>query len=101
MITQSGYRYGGYMEHEKNLPGFVGPLLTPARYVTVRLASQLTGYSESAIYTKISTGVWEELKVWRRAPDGRVLVDLQGYLKWAEGRPTPGGWPSRHRRYGH
>jgi hypothetical protein len=25
-------------------------------------------------------------KVWRRAPDGRVCIDLQGFEQWVEGR---------------
>ena len=56
-----------------------------ARYVTIARSSQLTGYTEDAIRTKIRDGVWAEGEVWRRAPDGRVLVDLQGYERWVEG----------------
>jgi hypothetical protein len=33
---------------------------------------------------KIERGDWAEGKVWRRAPDGRVMIDLTGYQKWAE-----------------
>ncbi len=62
------------------------PSLYPARYVTIKLAAQLTGYTENAIRKKIDAGIWLELKLWRHAPDGRVLVDLHGYLKWVEGR---------------
>lgn len=74
--------------------------VAPARLVTIKLASQVTGYTENAIRCKIDEGVWEQDKVWRRAPDGRILIDLQGYLKWAEGHSVS-GWPSRHRRRGH
>lgn len=56
-----------------------------ARYVTIARCSQLTGYTEDAIRTKIRDGVWAEGEVWRRAPDGRVLVDIDGYERWVVG----------------
>jgi hypothetical protein len=59
-------------------------LVAPARYITVTLAAVVTGYTESAIYNKISKGDWVENKEWRRGPDGKPLVDLQGYERWVE-----------------
>lgn len=59
--------------------------VTPARYVLLPLASLITGYSVKAIRRKIEGGVWVEGKVWRRAPDGRILIDVVGYQRWAEG----------------
>jgi hypothetical protein len=35
---------------------------------------------------KIERGDWQEGKVWRRAPDGRILIDITGYQKWVEDR---------------
>lgn len=55
-----------------------------ARYVTIELASTITGFSPVAIRTKIHRGVWVEDREWVRAPDGRVLIDLRGYERWAE-----------------
>jgi hypothetical protein len=60
--------------------------LVPARYVVIRLASQLTGYTPGAIRTKIKRGVWNEGQVWRYGPDGRVLIDMQGYARWVVNR---------------
>lgn len=57
--------------------------VAPLRMVTIKLASMVTGYSPRAIESKIQRGDWQENQEWRRAPDGRVLVDLEGYLKWA------------------
>jgi len=54
--------------------------------VTVKQHSIETGYSEDAIYKKIQRGVWQEDIVWFRAPDGRILIDQQGYIKWATGQ---------------
>jgi hypothetical protein len=29
-------------------------------------------------------GDWREGKVWRRAPDGRIVIDVLGYQRWVE-----------------
>ncbi len=34
---------------------------------------------------KIERGDWQESKVWRRAPDGRIVIDVLGYQRWVEG----------------
>jgi hypothetical protein len=46
----------------------------------------MTGYSVKAIQCKIHRGEWEEGKVWRRAPDGRIFIDIAGFERWVEGR---------------
>lgn len=53
------------------------------RHVTIQRAAELTGYTVRAIETKIERGVWAYGKVWIRAPDNRVLIDMQGYEEWA------------------
>jgi hypothetical protein len=60
-------------------------VLAPARYVLLPLASLLTGYSVKAMERKIERGDRQQDKVWRRAPDGRIVIDLVGYQKWVEG----------------
>jgi hypothetical protein len=63
------------------------PILTaPARYVLLCLAHQLTGYTIKAMQRKIERGDWVEGQVWRRAPDGRILIDMEGYRRWVEKR---------------
>jgi hypothetical protein len=62
------------------------PVLAPARYVLLPLASLLMGYSVKAVERKIERGDWHQGKFWRRAPDGRIVIDLVGYQKWVEGR---------------
>lgn len=57
-----------------------------ARYVLPALAHVLTGYTVKAMERKIERGDWAEGKVWVRAPDGRILIDIVGYHKWVEGR---------------
>jgi hypothetical protein len=61
-------------------------VVSPARYVLLSLVSALTGYSVKAMTRKIERGDWQEVKLWRRAPDGRILIDMVGYQKWVEGR---------------
>lgn len=48
------------------------------------LAQLITGYTVKAMERKIERGDWREGKEWRRAPDGRIFVDLVGYEKWVE-----------------
>lgn len=57
-----------------------------ARYVLPALAHVLTGYTVKAMERKIERGDWAQGKVWIRAPDGRILIDIVGYHKWVEGR---------------
>jgi len=59
-------------------------VLAPARYVLLPLANLITGYTVKAMERKIERGDWQEGKVWKRAPDGRILIDMVGYQKWVE-----------------
>ena len=54
------------------------------RYVLLQKFEELTGYTVKAVERKIESGAWIEGHEYRRAPDGRVLVDLEGYSKWVE-----------------
>ncbi len=63
-------------------------VVATARYVLLPLANLLTGYSVKAMERKIERGDWQEGKVWRRAPDGRIVIDVLGYQRWVEGPST-------------
>jgi hypothetical protein len=54
-----------------------------ARWVTIRLAAQMTGLTEKAIRRKIERGIWLEGVHWRRA-DGGIFIDMQRYNTWVE-----------------
>ena len=60
-----------------------------------------TGYSEKAVARKIEDGVWVEGREYVRAPDGRLLIDMDGFEKWARSeqstqhRPTFDPQPHR------
>lgn len=58
--------------------------LVPRRYVTADVASVVTGYTAKAMDRKRQEGVWVEGREWVRAPDGRILYDLEGYERWVE-----------------
>jgi hypothetical protein len=55
------------------------------RHVTIARFAELTGYSEDAVRSKIKRGEWLEGVVWIKAPDGRNLMDLEGYERWVNG----------------
>lgn len=65
---------------EQNTPTAIQ--VVPARFVTVHLASAITGLSEVAIRNKLVRGVWIEGRQYVKR-DGRILIDLKGYEKWA------------------
>lgn len=54
------------------------------RYLTIPKFAAESGYTEDAIRTKIRDGIWKLDHVWMKAPDGRILIDVQGYEKWVE-----------------
>ena len=60
--------------------------VTTTRYIRPPLFEQLTGYTQKAVRRKIEDGVWVEGRQCRRAPDGHILIDMQGYEKWVEGQ---------------
>ena len=41
------------------------------------------GYTPDAVRSKIKRGDWLEGEVWIKAPDVRILIDCEGYEKWA------------------
>lgn len=59
-----------------------------ARYVRIPKFVDETGYTARAVETKIQRGVWLEGKHYRRAPDGSILMDMEGYEKWVENQPA-------------
>ncbi|MBS0586775.1 MAG: DUF3596 domain-containing protein [Proteobacteria bacterium] len=56
-------------------------------YVTIKKFCADTGYSPDAVRSKISHGDWEIGKEYIKAPDGRILINIEGFEKWAESTP--------------
>lgn len=44
-----------------------------------------TGYTPKAIQRKIEDGKWVEGRMYRRAPDGHININLQEYYRWVNG----------------
>lgn len=63
-----------------------GAGIVPERYVLPKLFELLTGYTPKAVERKIQDGVWREGREFKRAPDGRILVDREGFRRWVESR---------------
>lgn len=59
------------------------------RYVLISKFCADSGYSEKAVRRKIEEGVWLENQQYRRAPDGRIMIDVEGVERWVEGQPAP------------
>lgn len=52
------------------------------RYVTIKRFSEIAGYTEKAVRRKIESGVWLQDAIWVKAPDGRILIDLEAFERW-------------------
>jgi len=50
------------------------------RFVTIGKFSAESGYTEGAVRAKIDRGDWLEGEVYVRAPDGRILIDTEGFV---------------------
>jgi hypothetical protein len=59
------------------------------RYVLISKFCAESGYSEKAVRRKIEEGVWLENRQFRKAPDGHILIDVQGVERWVEGQLEP------------
>lgn len=55
------------------------------RFVTIEKFSAESGYTPDAVRSKIKRGDWLEGALWIKAPDGRILIDQEGFDRWASG----------------
>lgn len=60
------------------------PTHSVAPYVLLKKAEELTGYTVKAMERKIERGQWVEGREWTRAPDGRRMLIVKGYVAWVE-----------------
>lgn len=60
-------------------------IVSPARFVTIKLAATCIGLTPKAIEKKIERGDWAQGKQYRKGPDGRIYVDMQAFEKWVVG----------------
>lgn len=60
-------------------------LAIQVQWVLIPMFCQMTGYSEKAVRRKMEDGVWLAGKHYRKAPDGRITMNVQAYYDWVEG----------------
>lgn len=56
------------------------------KWVLINKVIELIGYTDDAIRSKIQKGVWQSGTHWRKAPDGRLVFNLEAIQKWIEGK---------------
>lgn len=56
------------------------------KWVLINKVIELVGYTDDAIRAKIKKGVWLSGLHWRKAPDGRLVFNLEAIQKWIEGK---------------
>jgi hypothetical protein len=50
-----------------------------------------------AVRSKIKRGDWLEGQVWIKAPDGRILINTEGFEKWATSQDPAYALEAAHR----
>jgi hypothetical protein len=65
------------------------------KWVTIKKAAEMSGYTPKAIERKIQNGVWLQGVVWIKAPDGHILISPDGIDQWAEGQVVAPQAPRR------
>lgn len=53
-------------------------------WVLIPVFCSLTGYTVKAVQRKIADGVFIQGKHYKKAPDGRITMNLLEYYKWVE-----------------
>ena len=51
-------------------------------WVTLKKFSVLSGYTEKALHHKIERGIWTKDIMWRKAPDGRLFININKFEDW-------------------
>lgn len=54
------------------------------KWVLIKKLSELIGYTDDAVRSKIKKGVWLSGIHWRKAPDGRIHFNIEEIQKWIE-----------------
>ncbi len=61
--------------------------VAPARFMSIKGAAAVLGLTEASIRARIARRVWLEGKHYRKAPDGRIFIDLKAIEAWIASGP--------------
>ncbi len=53
-------------------------------WVLINKLTELIGYTDDAVRAKIKRGVWLCGVHWKKAPDNRILFNLEAIKQWIE-----------------
>lgn len=53
-----------------------------ANWVLINKFCELKGYTDDAVRAKIKRGEWEKNRLWRKAPDNRIVIDVNAVNQW-------------------
>lgn len=56
------------------------------KWVLIHKVIDLIGYTDDAIRSKIQKGVWLSGVHWTKAPDGRLMFNLEAIQRWIENK---------------
>jgi putative excisionase DUF1233 len=56
------------------------------KWVLIKVLSQESGYTENAIRSKIKKGIWRDSVHYLKAPDGRIMFNMEAIEKWVESK---------------
>lgn len=61
--------------------------MSTPRWVLIPKAADMIGYSKTAIEHKVKNGTWPQGRIWRKARDGRIFINIEEVDKWVEQSP--------------
>lgn len=56
------------------------------KWVLINKVEELIGYTDDAIRSKIKNGVWLKGIHWTKAPDNRILFNIEAIQSWIESK---------------
>ena len=56
------------------------------KWVLINKVIELIGYTDDAIRSKVKKGVWQFGTHWTKAPDGRIMFNIEAIQKWIENK---------------
>ncbi|WP_395504690.1 excisionase [Ectopseudomonas hydrolytica] len=61
--------------------------MSTPRWVLIPKAAEMFGYTANAIEHKVKSGMWSQGRMWRKARDGRIFINIEEVDKWVEQSP--------------